>query len=326
MSTRKSLIELLGTEPVDVVTILGPTLTRDDIVAIMASPPGAIPSRSATVVSTVPSISATVTAVPPSSATETAAPSPVGGVIEYRAMAIKEVAPWLTPESQKRIDAIYAMIKGEGQDIKGYTAQLGIRTDTPGRTLRSSGVELAMTHTKTESSTYGELTEGGMIRILAIMHKLIPFGSESVFMDIGSGTGKPVFCAMLMFPGIAAWVGIEYLETLVNTSIDNFKKAHRTGIFGDNHPTFVLKDATKESEFRATHVFSYDYAFGSPIRSLVHRIIDLQSPMVRVFASFSSEKKMRGEYQFEHFELRATTTAPTTGGRSHKCYIYVRTS
>ncbi|MDR3478426.1 MAG: hypothetical protein P4M14_10390 [Gammaproteobacteria bacterium] len=63
------------------------------------------------------------------------------------------------------------------------------------------------------SYTYGEVTQYGLSAMLAVLK---PTGSE-VFYDLGSGTGKAVFCAALAYDWKKC-VGIEYLPGLFHVS------------------------------------------------------------------------------------------------------------
>lgn len=52
---------------------------------------------------------------------------------------------------------------------------------------------------------------------------------EDIFFDLGSGSGKGIFAASMLFP-FKKCIGIEILEGLYNISLD-MKKEYETNVF-----------------------------------------------------------------------------------------------
>ncbi len=71
------------------------------------------------------------------------------------------------------------------------------------------------------STTYGEITMHSMTSLLEYMNEISPLTKDSVFLDIGSGLGKPQLLAAAKFGCIAR--GVECVKSRV-TVANKFKE------------------------------------------------------------------------------------------------------
>ena len=113
-----------------------------------------------------------------------------------------------------------------------------------------------------QSLTYGEIYFDTFYEML----KKIKPKEEEVFYDLGSGTGKAVFAAHLLFP-FSKTVGIEIIPKLYKTSkniLEKYEKEIRPTILEKNNKQridFILGDFFQVNFFDADIVFANSTCF-----------------------------------------------------------------
>lgn len=112
---------------------------------------------------------------------------------------------------------------------------------------------------------YGELNPASMTRITEKMQEHCDLNSSSIFMDIGSGRGKPCFHVFIQVKPVAC-VGIELVENRHLLSVNNLVRCFETisdkSIFEKKRVIFLKKDGAKmRSFYPCTHIYLFDVGF-----------------------------------------------------------------
>jgi hypothetical protein len=197
---------------------------------------------------------------------------------------------------------------------------------------------------------YGEINETGVAKILAWWRDNAGLGADSVFMEAGSGRGKPCFLAKLQFD-VGTVVGVEVVPERRFIAEYLRRVLLRSGISSMDEMSFLVSDlcvgaaspvgsaiaAAGEHDddiemdrtpwSALTHWYTFDTGFppdvmeavGKLINSLVHRGGELEH-----FACFHSPERL-GEHGFDMKALRLahkTIVNMEGSAQGHTCYVY----
>jgi hypothetical protein len=179
-------------------------------------------------------------------------------------------------------------------------------------------------------ATYGELTKSSMSKLFAALCGLNQPGcrlcSGSSFVDLGSGFGLPVFCA-LAASDVRRVTGIELLTSRLQISQNILADAEVKRLLPTGADVkFIHADITARSVWASqafTHVFSFDAAFTEDTCSAIAgRLLELQSWTVFV----SSHKKTQwASYGLRDIELLdKVTVSMRTSQEQRTLYVFQR--
>jgi hypothetical protein len=160
-----------------------------------------------------------------------------------------------------------------------------------------------------------------MHEILYAMH----LEGDSVFVDIGSGLGKPNIHAMHAFK-IRASIGLELVGHRWHMSVAMLHNLLTRGVQDVDGVFFAHVDADDLTHLNGvTHVYSFNKGM-PPYTKLQIAEAVRRSHSVMMFACYEHPGQMQSYGKFMHeFYLEGSVIAIMSGsGQSHKCYIYRR--
>ncbi|KDO26937.1 hypothetical protein SPRG_07650 [Saprolegnia parasitica CBS 223.65] len=174
---------------------------------------------------------------------------------------------------------------------------------------------------------YGEITRNSMGKILEYMQKNCELGRDSVFLDIGSGLGKPNFHAS-MTPGVAVSYGIELEDQRWQLSLSNLQGVLKTStLYPKVNPVIFtqgdITDALSLEPF--SHVYSFDVGFPPAVMAHVAECFN-ESASARYFISFHQPRKVLEQYGFEVDEIGRLGTSMAGSSEGHTVYFYRKTA
>ncbi len=107
-----------------------------------------------------------------------------------------------------------------------------------------------------DTPIYGELKKQSMQSVINLMKKSTNFTTDSIFLDIGSGMGKPNFHAA-QDPGVALSIGYEISESRRNSSILCKHRLAEQAITSNCY--FANVDVASLANLNGfTHVYTFD--------------------------------------------------------------------
>ena len=130
-----------------------------------------------------------------------------------------------------------------------------------------------------KSFVYGEVKFESFVQILGKLE----FAPGGVFYDLGSGTGKAVFVAHLMFP-FAKAKGVELVPTLHESAAATLKRyesevrPHILDEVGDKQIEFIQGDALKTDFSDADVVFMNSTCFSDELMNGIDKQISILKP------------------------------------------------
>ncbi|KAJ8609343.1 hypothetical protein CTAYLR_009297 [Chrysophaeum taylorii] len=166
---------------------------------------------------------------------------------------------------------------------------------------------------ETGGAIYGEVTASSFQRVVDAM------GLEptSIFLDVGSGLGKPNFHAAL-HAGCASF-GVELEEVRWQLATFNLMQMHAAGFGGGVY--FLHGDITAAYSLDPfSHVYMFDVGFPP---TLLETLADLfNRSQARVLASF--QKNLDENYGFDVVLRRKIQTSMHGSTEKHACFVYDR--
>jgi hypothetical protein len=151
----------------------------------------------------------------------------------------------------------------------------------------------------TQEPLYGEINLSGTAKLFAIWKELCSFGSDSVFLDVGSGLAKMVFHAAID-PGVKRSLGIEMSEYRAKTAqsiLENLLPKAQIGHIV-NRVELLHQDVKAAVSWEGvTHVYMFDLGFpANPFK------VSFVIVVVVFFFSRKQNKKTIGTLS-AHFEI-----------------------
>lgn len=185
---------------------------------------------------------------------------------------------------------------------------------------------------------YGELTLHSMQKVIDYMVDKCEMSADSMFIDVGSGLGKPNFHAC-QDPGVRISIGIELEEIRWQLAMQNLKtvlKETRDDALNssegddDTHllpgVNFIhgdIFDVVSTDPF--THVYMYDLGFPPSLQQKIAEYFNA-STHAQYLVSYRPPRRVIKEYGFDVEEIGKMPTSMTGSGESHTAYFYKRTS
>jgi len=174
-------------------------------------------------------------------------------------------------------------------------------------------------------SIYGEVTTGSFHKIIKFLKLNLGFDHNSIFLDIGSGLGKPNF-HVLLDPGVKYSFGVELESLRYALSLHNLSHVHEVPELSylTKNPNIYFShvDVTKLETFNPiTHVYTFDV--GMPPDTMIGMSKAMHnSTSVRAFVSFHKPKEIIEDYEFPVELIGHVSTSMHGSSEGHKCYIY----
>ncbi|KAA0165805.1 hypothetical protein FNF31_01782 [Cafeteria roenbergensis] len=123
-------------------------------------------------------------------------------------------------------------------------------------------------------AVYGEMGRANMQRLIELMVRVTDLNADSVFLDIGSGLGKPSIHAAAAVGCFS--LGVEYMATRFNLSVANLKRLCRPADgpraqgplreLGEPRVMFCCEDAWLMGSLEpTTHLFMFDVGMPPPL-------------------------------------------------------------
>ncbi|RHY32858.1 hypothetical protein DYB32_002163 [Aphanomyces invadans] len=173
---------------------------------------------------------------------------------------------------------------------------------------------------------YGEITKNSMAKILEYMMEHCELTDQSVFLDIGSGLGKPNFHAAVS-PGVAISYGVELEDQRWELSLHNLRSVLSSTVAKKVRPVIFtqgdITDATSLDPF--SHVYSFDVGFPPAAMGHIAECFN-ESQESRYFVSFHGPRKVIEQYGFHVEEIGRLPTSMAGSSEGHAVYFYRKTT
>ncbi|GBG24769.1 Histone-lysine N-methyltransferase, H3 lysine-79 specific [Hondaea fermentalgiana] len=172
---------------------------------------------------------------------------------------------------------------------------------------------------------YGEVTQESFQRVVDVLVAQCGLNTESVFLDIGAGLGKPNFHVAIS-PGVKQSLGVELIGGRWWQSVylldqclsERTLRPYASKVF------FAHANVTDMKEFEpTTHVYSFNRGFPPEAMEAVARAFHASST-AEFFICFDKPKVLEG-YGFRIELVDFVPTKMAGSGEQHRCYVYRRT-
>lgn len=187
---------------------------------------------------------------------------------------------------------------------------------------------------------YGELTMGSMQKMVNLMMRYCRLDSNSRFIDVGSGIGKPNL-HVAQFPGVSFSCGVEVEHsrwtlgmTCLKAVLDSAMKQRRelqegikrmdssTQIHGNT--IFLHTDITEAQTFDPfTHVYMFSIGFPPPLWLKLAKMWN-HSLISEYLICYHSPKDVIASYEFDVEHVAQVSTSMHGSKEVHTGYIYKR--
>lgn len=172
---------------------------------------------------------------------------------------------------------------------------------------------------------YGELTIGSMQKMVNLMKKHTGFSSESRFVDVGCGLGKPNMHVM-QDPGVEFSYGIEMEQVRWLLGMHNLnhvlKAAKKDKEIG--HKCFLahgnIKDASSFDPF--THVYMFDIGFPPVLFNELAKMFNRSRSNYLI--CYHAPRLMIDRYKFKVELITQMSTSMHGSSENHTGYLYKR--
>ena len=169
---------------------------------------------------------------------------------------------------------------------------------------------------------YGELTSGSFQKVVDVLKSQTGFCSDSTFLDVGSGLGKPNF-HVAIDPGVKVSYGVELLGERWLLSLCNLRAILKVGAWDVARRTFFANcDAMNLNTLAPfTHIYSFDEGFPP---QLLDRLVAAfnKSPYARCLCSF--DKTLVEDHDLDAERICSVPITMTGSGEGKTCWIYFR--
>jgi hypothetical protein len=173
---------------------------------------------------------------------------------------------------------------------------------------------------------YGEITQASFQRIVDFMKDQCELSAASLFLDVGSGLGKPNF-HVAIDPGVEVSYGVELEDLRWHLSLHNLKSvlALDSNKSKPNRTIFTAGDITDARTLNPfSHIYSFDVGFPPDVMDQLATIFNRSE--ARYFASFHPPRKVIEMYGFDVDNIGRVATSMAGSNEGHQCYFYRRTS
>jgi hypothetical protein len=178
---------------------------------------------------------------------------------------------------------------------------------------------------------YGSLSEGGMQPIITYF-KLHGMGRESVFVDVGTGLGRPLVHAMVDAHVHTAY-GYELAEEKCRNAREMMRRLHQRGILSERQYRSIhlrCMDVARLHQLPpgTTHVYAFWQGFHPEDKMAFGRLFSecdtARSICVvnNVTAGWSRPEQQMAEYEFGTLRLDMRRRVNAQGGSSFTAFVF----
>lgn len=169
---------------------------------------------------------------------------------------------------------------------------------------------------------YGEITMGTFQKILNFLRDSLDFTSDSAFLDIGSGLGKPSLHAAVD-PGCRLSFGLEVEELRWQLSMHNLRSVIKeVNSFPSKVVHFAHQDVTViKSLAPFSHIYMFDVGFPPYVLNKIANAFN-SSSSVKALVSFQKPQHMIDRYGFKVECIGKVATRMHGSSESHSAYVY----
>lgn len=175
-----------------------------------------------------------------------------------------------------------------------------------------------------DGAIYGEITVGTLQKIVESMRNHLDFSSESSFLDIGSGLGKPNL-HVAVDPGVVHSFGVELEELRWKLSMHNLRNClAKCAPFRAQRPNihFAHADVTDIKHFSpVSHVYMFDVGFPPSALLQIANAFNV-SKTVQGLVSFQPPRRIIGQFFFAVELVDKVSTTMHGSSEGHTAYIY----
>ncbi|CAK4693454.1 hypothetical protein LEN26_006474 [Aphanomyces euteiches] len=173
---------------------------------------------------------------------------------------------------------------------------------------------------------YGEITKKSMGNIIDFMVENCELNENSVFLDIGSGLGKPNFHAAVT-PGVAISYGVELEDQRWELSLYNLQSVLTSTIRSKVRPVIFTQGDINNAQTLDpfSHVYSFDVGFPPAVMAHIAECFN-KSKESKHFVSFHGPRKVVDQYGFKVEEIGRLTTSMAGSSEGHAVYFYRKCS
>lgn len=171
---------------------------------------------------------------------------------------------------------------------------------------------------------YGEITQASFQRIVDYMKEHCELSESSLFLDVGSGLGKPNF-HVAIDPGVEVSYGIELEELRWHLSLHNLRSVLQLDSKKNkpNRTIFSAGDITDAKTLNPfSHVYSFDVGFPPNVMDELAEIFNRST--AGYFVSFHAPRKVIDMYGFDVENMGRLATSMAGSSEGHQCYFYRR--
>lgn len=171
---------------------------------------------------------------------------------------------------------------------------------------------------------YGEITQASFQRIVDYMKDKCELSEASLFLDVGSGLGKPNF-HVAIDPGVEVSYGIELEELRWHLSLHNLRSVLQLDVNRSkrNRTVFSAGDITDAKTLNPfSHIYSFDVGFPPTVMDELAAIFNRST--AGYFVSFHAPRKVIDLYGFAVENLGRIATSMAGSSEGHMCYFYRR--
>lgn len=220
-----------------------------------------------------------------------------------------------TPGKATLLDA------ARGQDVEKRFVELEV-SDVYRAIRKQTG---ALGGNAAGGAIYGEITQASFQRVVDFMKDKCELSAASLFLDVGSGLGKPNF-HVAIDPGVEVSYGVELEDLRWHLSLHNLRSvlALESAKKRLNRTIFTAGDITDAKTLDPfSHIYSFDVGFPPDVMDSMANSFNRSN--ARYFVSFHPPRKVIDMYGFDVEDIGHVSTSMAGSSEGHRCYFYRRT-
>lgn len=167
-------------------------------------------------------------------------------------------------------------------------------------------------------SIYGEVTEKSFDRLVQMLVNQCDFDNNSIFLDIGSGLGKPNLHTSV-YPGVKYSFGVEISGARWWQSLVVLKSFLESGI-GSNVFMAHADVMSIDTFDPVTHIYTFNTGF--PFDTMQHIANSFNRSSSTMWISCYDNPTTMTEYGFDAHLIEKLPMKLNGSGNQHMCYIY----